>query len=191
MMEKTCLREPISCETFMGPPGARAADRRARPGAGCVSDGVAQAGRFARSESVRRRAGENRAKWRQRLPPAKRESSAGGAEQSAGPRTRQNCAAIGRSPGGAAGDSRTSRRLPRDTHAAICGRNDGAGDRRAHGAHGRVRAREFAPRSENASGNVDAGSETMNDDYLWEGRGQPEADVKRLEESLSEFRVAP
>ena len=31
----------------------------------------------------------------------------------------------------------------------------------------------------------------MNDDYLWEGRGQPEADVKRLEEGLSEFRVAP
>lgn len=31
----------------------------------------------------------------------------------------------------------------------------------------------------------------MNDDYLWEGRGQPESDVKRLEESLSEFRLDP
>ena len=30
----------------------------------------------------------------------------------------------------------------------------------------------------------------MNDDYLWDGRGQPEPDVKRLEEILGQFRQA-
>lgn len=31
----------------------------------------------------------------------------------------------------------------------------------------------------------------MNDDYLWEGRGQAEPDVKQLEESLGQFQAAP
>src|SRR5207253_6498970 len=61
-------------------------------------------------------------------------------------------------------------------------------DSRTDRTYSRIRARESAPRNETSEGKVGREGGFMSDDYLWDGSGEPDPEVERLERLLERFK---
>jgi RNA polymerase sigma-70 factor (ECF subfamily) len=62
------------------------------------------------------------------------------------------------------------------------------GDRGAHGAHRGLGSREPASRHEAAPREARGKDPSMSDDYLWDGSGEPDPDIQKLEKTLAALR---
>ena len=89
-------------------------------------------------------------------------------------------------------DPRPAGGVPRDAGAAARGGHDGPRDRRADGAHARLGARQPAPRPAAAArGARREGRRRERRRYLWDGSGEPDPEVRELEERLRPLRRVP